>query len=315
MKKIIPIMLFSMSILLVCSSATLTPTPTPSAPCLRKIVYTSTGDQDIFEIMVMNSDGTDIRNISNNPADDLDPTWSPDGKQIAFVSDRGNNSSLDTQIYIMNADGSGAFQLTKGLGSSRYLAWSPDGKQIAFAYEFSTQSDIYLINVDGSGFKRLTYTSRWNLSPTWSPDGKMLAYSSALWDEKQKEFINSDIYIINVDGTNPRKVTTSLADDYSPAWSPDGKMIAFTSKRRGDADIFLLNLSTATAKQLTLNSPSNDEHPAWSPDGKTIAFDSNRDNSGGEIYLMDSNGQHVVRLTNSAPHHMTWQPVWSSVCN
>jgi Tol biopolymer transport system component len=315
MKKVIFIMLFSFSIVLVCSAATPVPTPTPSVPCLRKIVYTSTGAQDIFEIMMMNSDGTDIRNISNDPADDLDPTWSPDGYRIAFVSDRGNSSSLVTQIYMMNLDGTGIIQLTKGMGSSRFPAWSPDGSQIAFAYEFSTQGEIYLMNVDGTGLKRLTYSSSLNLSPTWSPDGKKLAYSSGKWDEKQKKIINYDIYTMNVDGTNPRKLTTSTADDYSPAWSPDGKKIAFVSERRGNPDIFVIDVSTTKVHQLTLNSPSKDEHPAWSPDGKYITFDSDRDDSGGEIYSMDANGQHVLRLTNSTQHHMTWQPVWSPICN
>jgi Tol biopolymer transport system component len=92
-------------------------------------------------------------------------------------------------------------------------------------------------------------------------------------------------------------------------------MIAFTSERRGNADIFLVNVNSTKAQQLTLNSTSDDAHSTWSPDGKTIAFDSNRDGTGGEIYLMDANGQQVVRLTNSTQHHMTWQPAWSPVCN
>jgi len=314
MKLIVRLILFSLSILLAGSAAS--PTPTPSASCLRKIVYTSTGDQEIFEIMVMNSDGTDIRNISNNIADDLDPTWSPDGKQIAFASDRANRSSLDTQIYSMNEDGSNVVQLTMGLGSSRHPAWSPDGKQVAFDYKFTdTQAEIYLMNIDGTGSKRLINSSSMNQSPAWSPDGKKIAYSSAVWNEKQKKFINYDIYIMNADGSNPRKMTTSLADDYSPVWSPDGKKIAFTSDRRGDADIFVMNVSTIKVQQLTLNSHSSDEYPSWSPDGRTIVFNSNRDNSGGEIYVMDANGQHAVRLTNSTQHHMTWQPVWSPLCN
>lgn len=314
MKLIVRLILISFGILMVCSAAT--PTPQPSTPCLRKIVYVSTGDYDIFEIMMMNSDGTDVQNISKNNADDMDPTWSPDGKQIVFASNLEDRLSMNTQLYVMNADGSDLEQMTKDVGSSRYPAWSPDGKLIAYSYAASpTQAEIYLMNPDGSELKRLTDGSSMNRSPAWSPDGKKIAYSSAKWDEKQKKFINDDIYIMNADGSSQRKMTTSPADDYSPVWSPDGKKIAFTSERRGNADIFIMNVSTIMVQQLTPNSPADDENPSWSPDGKMILFNSDRDNSGGEIYLMDANGQNVVRLTNSTQHHMTWRPVWSPICN
>jgi Tol biopolymer transport system component len=282
--------------------------------CEEKITFTASGTKDLFEIKVMNPDGTNIQNLSNNAAVDSDPTWSADGKQIAFVSRRDAGFSLVSNIFLMKADGTEVVQLTKGLGSCRYPDWSPDGKMIVFNHEFNHRSDIDVINSDGTGFKQLVSNGKWNSQPAWSPDGKQIAFVSADWDSKEKRRGTSDIYIMKSDGSGINRLTSSSADDFSPAWSPDGKMLAFVSKRKGSADIFIVDLEIQIAKQMTPGADSVEDHPTWSPDGETIAFDSTRDNPFGDIYKININGGSWERITFSIEHEMAWQPNWSHAC-
>lgn len=282
--------------------------------CDGKIVFTAPGTADFFEINVMKPDGSDVQNLSNNPAVDMDPAWSPDGKQITFVSRRGAVYNQVNNLFIMNADGTDVTQLTKGLGSCRYPSWSPDGKTIVFNYEFNQRSDIVLIHADGTGFTQIVANEKKNYQPVWSPDGSRIAFVSAEWDQNKKSHGNSDIYLMKSDGTDMTKLTTSCADDYSPAWSPDGKMLAFVSKRKGSADLFIVDLETQIAKQLTSGISSNEDHPTWSPDGETIAFDSTRDNPFGDIYKVNIHGGSWQRITFSFEHSMASQPNWLHLC-
>ena len=160
-------------------------------------------------IYTTNPDGTDPRRLTSGP--DVEPAWSPDGAQIAFV--RYNGSTQGT-IFMMTADGSNLRRLTaEGGQTDRYPTWSPDGTKIAF-WRFVSSSTLVIMNPDGSDQKVVQSGSNKYSHPAWSPDGSKLAVSG--WD---------GIYLINIDGTNPTRITqVSGANDYDsdPAWSPDG---------------------------------------------------------------------------------------------
>jgi len=271
------------------------PTPGPSAAATGKIAFTSDRDSNA-EIYVMNADGTDQTNLTNNPAYDFGPAWSPDGSRIAFSSDRDSNA----EIYVMNADGTGLTNLTNNPAYDFGPAWSPDGSRIAFSSDRDGNDEVYVMNADGSGLARLTNNPTHDGVPDWSPDGTRIAFDS---DRDN----NAEIYVMNADGTDPRNLTNDPAYDFGPDWSPDGSRIAFSSVRDDNPEVYVMNADGSGRTRLS-NNPGEDAFPAWSPDGSRIAFDSDRDNNA-EIYVMNADGTDPRNLTNNRASDV--EPVWS----
>jgi Tol biopolymer transport system component len=139
-------------------AATATPSPTAAA----RIAFTSDRDGN-GEIYAMNADGSGLTRLTNSPAFDSSPTWSPDGSRIAFGS--------GFEIYVMNADGSGLANLTNDPAEEGHLgfAWSPDGSRIVFSSNRDGVVDVYVMNADGSGLTRLTDEPADDGPPAWSP--------------------------------------------------------------------------------------------------------------------------------------------------
>jgi Tol biopolymer transport system component len=253
-----------------------------------KIAFTSERDGGNWEIYVMNSDGSNPIRLTDNPAFDSHPTWSPDGTKIAFESTRDRGYY---DIYVMNSDGSNPIRLTDSPTTDAWPTWSPDGTKIAFGSHRDGKTDIYVMNSDGSNPIRLTDNPATDELPTWSPDGTKIAFGS--WLEG-----NSDIYVMNSDGSNPIRLTDNPAFDSHPTWSPDGTKIAFTSERDGgNSDIYVMNSDGSNPIRLTDN-PATDEFPTWSPDGTKIAFGSWLEGNL-EIYVMNSDGSNPIRLTDN----------------
>jgi TolB protein len=195
------------------------PTPTPKAPIPCRIVYDSEGDNN-RDVFVMEPDGSNQTNLSNHPANDFDPVWSPDGEAIAFLSDRENEQGEGRFVYVMKADGSGVKQLST-MPDSAWPDWSPAGSQIAFGHD----GDIFVINTDGSGETNLTNSEDRDEHPKFSPDGQQIAWKKSSGD-------GSFIYVMNADGSDPKQVTTG-GEIHDLEWTVDGRIFTHWSHPEG----------------------------------------------------------------------------------
>lgn len=281
--------------------ATLT-APSPTALPFPSVAYLGKGAKDKEWSIYLSGGGLGRQTrLIAAPAGFLAaPSWSPDGTQLAFVSERDGSSD----IWVVNADGSNARNLTRNNAKETTPAWSPDGQWIAFAsLRDSRYYQLYVMRPDGSEVRRLTWwKDASDLSPAWSADSKRLAFAS-------KRDGNWEIYITNLDGSGLVRLTDNPSDDNNPAWSPDGSRIAFTSTRDGYADIYVMLPDGSAVIDLTKAPWSTDLGPSWSPDGRRIVFFSDRDRSW-DIYVMNSDGSHVVRVTQGDTNNQlpAWRP-------
>jgi Tol biopolymer transport system component len=302
-----------------------TNTPTPTAAATGVPPLTGSGGGVLAfvsvrdgngEIYIMNADGSDQRRLTNQRAWDYFPTWSPDGKQIAFYTHLSNTNWV---IQVMDVDGA-----EQGLGNPRRLTdnricdgapyWSPDGTRIAFTSAPDcdpNNREIVVMNADGSQQRQLTHNDADDYLSAWSPDSQQIAFVS---DRDG----NDEIYVMQADGSNPRRLTDSPGHDHMPSWSPDGTQIVFVSDRDGNDEIYVMDVDGAergsgNLRRLT-NNPTIDWFPFWSPDGSQLVFNSKRDGNL-DVYVMDADGAepgsgNVQRLT-TAPgddFNAVWRP-------
>ena len=185
------------------------------SPDGRKIAFVSNRDGN-SEIYVINTDGTEQRNLTRQPASDSHPSWSRDGRKLAFVSRRDGNA----EIYVMNADGRGLRNVTRSPSDDLDPAWSPNGRAIAFVHKTVVQprvvhgrrihgyrTSLHVVNADGSGLRRLMEGGPF--SPRWSADGKTIRYGR---------------FLVNADGSGHRELPRNVP--LAGVWSPDGERVA-----------------------------------------------------------------------------------------
>src|SRR5215217_4216450 len=272
-----------------------------------KFLYCDEADRDApCEIFSITPDSSSRMQLTFLPIDlytngDTDPESSPDGSKIAFSRATytyrdvggGTTEKIYTQdIYVMNADGSGLREIADDPARDYGPAWSPDGSKIAFvsnrdAPVDATSYDIYVTNADGTGEPiRITNQPGNESDLNWSPDGSKLLYvSTADTPSFPNPGGDAEIYAMNPDGSGVvSRLTDNTAFDSTPDWSPDGKVIAFSSNRDGKPAIYKMNADGSGQTKIDYQAPCIDPHdsdlprclgdgdPIWSPDGTKIAF-------------------------------------------
>lgn len=204
----------------------------------------------MYEIYLMNIDGSNSRRLTYTDAAEDHPAWSPDGSKIIFDADYDQDGFFE--IYTMNMDGTDLTRLTFNTANDQFADWSPDGMQIAFSSDRNGNWDIFLMEADGSNQQPITNSPDWELFPAWSPSGDQIAFVGLLPHSR-----NTDIFIMNADGSSVQQLTDTTGFDESPDWSPDGSQIIFQTQRNGDFDLFLMK--TDGSDQLPLVISSADE--------------------------------------------------------
>ncbi len=259
-----------------------------SGPTVGRIAYMAKDNPDAnWDIWVMRGDGSDPKRLTDDPADDMAPTWSPDGRYVAFVSDRDGNK----EIYVMKADGTQQINLTHHSSEDWTPAWSPDGSSIAFSSYREGNWEIYIMGSDGTDPRRLTQDSAADYGPCWSPDSQQIAFNS-------NRDGNWEIYVIGRDGTGLLRLTVNEATDFAPAWSPDGMSIAFESYRDGNMEIYLMAADGSGQQDISNDHYSNEHGPVWARRGTRLLYFSNRD-GGWDIFSMKPDGTEKNNLTLS----------------
>ncbi len=221
------------------------------SPDGRSIAYTSYR-KTLPDILISNIFVGTLEEPAKGVGQNFLPVFSPDGKQIAFMSNRDGNSEL----YVMNRDGSGVRRLTDNPAIDSTPTWSPTGTQIAFTSDRTGTPQIYVVGADGAGLRRLTFDSSYADRATWSPAPyNEIAYASRTGP-------GFDIKILGLADGQTRQITFGEGTNESPAWSPNGRHLAFVSTRAGRSQIFTVDRDGRNVRQLTRE--GNNTTPHWS---------------------------------------------------
>jgi dipeptidyl aminopeptidase/acylaminoacyl peptidase len=272
-----------------------------------KIVFQTNRDGNA-EIYTANADGTSRINVTMNPAEDLQPRWSPDGLEIVFVSNRTGHD----EIYTMNADGSGVTQLTFTVATNRRPSWTADG-QILFHTNRDGNREIYRMYADGHGQQNLTRSSADDLFAAASPRGERIVFTSDRGGDYH-------LYVREGERAGQIRQITSAGgvSDFEANWSPRGNDLVFVRfDSSGGSELFTVHANGAGLTALTNTSDRIEFEPAWSPDGNKIVFHAcsglDTDNQHCANYVMNADGtggETEASLRPEAPYADNFTGDW-----
>ncbi len=281
----------------------LQPTPAPPVVPQGQLVFASERSGN-FDIWLMDlADPKKVRPLTQDPANDVEPRWSPDGDRILFSSTRGHVSAVN-DLWVMDADGRNPRRLLDWPDSYEWgAAWSPDGRWIAFTSTRDFDYEIYLMPADGSGEPvNLTQNDHLDAYPDWSPDGRWLVFSSDregnwdLWKLDAMACLAARQEGQSEDGRcRAVRLTDHPDDDIYPRWSPDGRRIAFESRREANRDIYTMDPEGDNLVRVT-EGFERDSTPIWVDEGRGLVL-AREVEFNMELFLIAATGGEATRLT------------------
>ena len=254
------------------------------------------------EIYVVDFDGENLKQVTNDKTLNLTPTWSPNGRWLAYTSYAGNNPDL---VMIDNFGEKPKRTLLHLSGLNSAPSWSPVDDRLTLVLSKDDNSEIYTLN-NNRTLRRLTRHFNIDTSPTWSPDGKKIAFTSDRSGRGAPQIYIMDAHDGDKAGVQRVSFDSSYNDD--PAWSPDGDKIAYTSRVGKRFQIKIYDLTTKSSAVLT-NGRGNHEQPTWSPDGRFIAY-RHKEGSNMSTYIqrLDSDKSRQLSIGNSSGASPSWSP-------
>ncbi|MBU3578707.1 Tol-Pal system protein TolB [Polynucleobacter sp. 73C-SIWE] len=252
-----------------------------------------------YRLVISDADGQNIRNAMNSGEPIISPSWSPDGKKVAYVSFEDRKPV----IYVHELATGRRIALSNQKGNNSAPAWSPDGKRLAISLSKDGNTQIYSINADGTGLQRLTRSYTIDTEPQYSADGRYIYFTSDRGG-------NPQIYRMSAEGEQAegvKRVTFKQGFVTSPRISPDGKFLAYIANIGGAYRLYILNLATGDAQALT--DGTSDESPSFAANGRYVLY-STKVNSKRVLAAVsvDGNSKQVLSIPGSDVRQPSWGP-------
>ncbi|MCC6803062.1 MAG: PD40 domain-containing protein [Anaerolineae bacterium] len=246
-----------------------------------------------WEIFLLDIQTGVIVNLTNNPADDYSPAWSPDGQQLAFVSDRDTDNH--PEIHIMDMDGGSLHRLRMDMNLYGDPTWTADGRALVVTIGWK---QIFLLDIAGDDRTWLGV----GFAPRLSADGQRLVF----YDDSD-DSLNSNIQMLDRSDNELATLTTRATHDWDAAWSPDDQKLVFVSSRDGRPGIYVMNTDGSDIHAITRG--GYDLSPSWSPDGKQIVYSSGTRNNM-RLYVVSADGgiPHLLTNIDGDSHAPVWRP-------